>query len=85
VTKQELSIVNDLITNYFWKRGSMQLVVLKHLASNPGKKLHTKDRRMLNVILQKAKAQAREQVQVDARRNRNKKRQSRQLAAMRAG
>lgn len=85
MTKQEINTVHDLITNYNWKRGSPQLVVLKHLAANPGKKLHKSDRRMLNTILQKAKCQQRDQVLAEAKRNRSDKRESRQLAAMRTG
>jgi hypothetical protein len=71
--------------DYTWKRGSPQIVVLRHLAANPSKKLHTKDRKMLNVIQAQAKAQHRDPAPVEDKVRRNERPQSRQIAAMRAG
>jgi hypothetical protein len=85
MTKQEQNLVKDLLANYAWPRGSAHQVVLKHLAANPSKKLHARDRKILNMICQKAKGLARQQVKAQAQRNRNQQRESRQLAAMRSG
>lgn len=82
--KQELNLVTYLLENYTWKRGAPQIVVLKHLAANPSKKLHAKDRRMLNTIAQHAKSKDRERVIVDAKSRRNERRVTRQLDAVRS-
>jgi hypothetical protein len=83
VTKQQISTVNNLFSNYVWKRGSWQLAILKTLMKYENRSLDPKQLKMLHIIQAQAAIQDRSRVQAQARSRLNEKRYNRQLGVVR--
>lgn len=83
MTEQEFNRIQALVEKGSWPKGSMYKAMLQLLLKQPGRTLQKADYRMINMAETQSKTHAKSLRRAESKHNKNRKRQARQLAAMR--